>query len=220
MISWLSEWLKEIILIVLLAIFADLLLPSQVMQRYVKLVFSLMIVLVMLSPVVELLHSQSVWKQAADAMSRQDTGDSGAVALDEVKRQGRQLAQSREAQALSIVTDQVASVMSEQLERELGVSVVNIRTEIEKDENGEVVIKRVEADLGMVAPAMNEPDLVAEAEQSGAGPAIAIKPVKSVEIGTSAGGIRSPPPHIIEQARTWIAEHWAVNPEQIHLNII
>lgn len=55
--TWLGGWLKELVLIVLLASFVDMILPSRSMERYVKLVLSLLILLTLLSPVVRLLSS-------------------------------------------------------------------------------------------------------------------------------------------------------------------
>lgn len=49
--GWLSNWLQELIMIVLLATFVDMLLPNRSMERYVKLVLSLLILLTLLSPI-------------------------------------------------------------------------------------------------------------------------------------------------------------------------
>lgn len=48
----LGDWLKQIILIVLLATIADLLLPTKTMQKYVRMVMGLAIVAAMLQPMV------------------------------------------------------------------------------------------------------------------------------------------------------------------------
>ena len=55
MVSWMSDWLKQIVLLVLIATFIDLLLPNNRLDRYVKLVMGLLIILAMLSPVFQLL---------------------------------------------------------------------------------------------------------------------------------------------------------------------
>ncbi len=48
----LGDWLKQIILIVLLATIADLLLPTKTMQKYVRMVMGLAVVAAMLQPMV------------------------------------------------------------------------------------------------------------------------------------------------------------------------
>lgn len=54
MIGFLGQWIKQIILLILIATFLDLLLPNSGMRRYVKLVVGLLLILVILSPVLEL----------------------------------------------------------------------------------------------------------------------------------------------------------------------
>ena len=51
-----SAWLKGIILIVLFATFMDLLLPSSSMQKYVKLVIGLIIIVTMLTPLLVIMY--------------------------------------------------------------------------------------------------------------------------------------------------------------------
>ena len=57
MIDWLAGWLREIVLVVLFAVVADMLLPTNALQRYIKVVISLFILLTILSPVLTLLRS-------------------------------------------------------------------------------------------------------------------------------------------------------------------
>ena len=52
--DWLAGWLKTVIMVIMLATFVDLLLPSNTMQRYVKTVLSLFILLTLLTPVLQL----------------------------------------------------------------------------------------------------------------------------------------------------------------------
>ncbi|SHE45744.1 stage III sporulation protein AF [Seinonella peptonophila] len=56
--EWISDWLKQIILLVLIATFIDLLLPQQSLSRYVKLVLGLLIILAILQPILQLLTDQ------------------------------------------------------------------------------------------------------------------------------------------------------------------
>ena len=57
MIAWLSDWLRDIIAVILLAVFVELLLPNQAMQRYARLVVGLFILLTILSPILKLIQS-------------------------------------------------------------------------------------------------------------------------------------------------------------------
>ncbi|MDF2964171.1 MAG: hypothetical protein K0S39_5906, partial [Paenibacillus sp.] len=57
--DWLGSWLKSIILVILLATFVDILLPNQTMQRYVKTVMSLFILLTLLQPLFSLFQKNT-----------------------------------------------------------------------------------------------------------------------------------------------------------------
>ncbi|MDQ0188354.1 stage III sporulation protein AF [Alicyclobacillus cycloheptanicus] len=69
----LGEWLKQMVIIVLLAVFTELLLPTKAMQKYVRMVMGLAIIAAMLQPIVPLF--QRDWAdQAAAAAAREVTG--------------------------------------------------------------------------------------------------------------------------------------------------
>ncbi|MED4609729.1 stage III sporulation protein AF, partial [Paenibacillus validus] len=57
--DFLSGWLKSVVLVILIATFVDLLLPNQSMQRYVKTVISMFLLLTLLQPLLSLLRSDA-----------------------------------------------------------------------------------------------------------------------------------------------------------------
>lgn len=56
--DFISGWLKGIVLIILFASFMDLLLPSSAMQKYVKLVIGLIIIVAMLTPLLMIVNGK------------------------------------------------------------------------------------------------------------------------------------------------------------------
>lgn len=56
MVAWLSDWLRDIIAVIMLAVFMELLLPNKSMQRYARLVVGLLVLLTILSPILRLLQ--------------------------------------------------------------------------------------------------------------------------------------------------------------------
>lgn len=58
MIEWLSEWLRQIVIVVIIATCLDLLLPNQSLTRYVKLVMGLIIIMVILTPIYQLFRQK------------------------------------------------------------------------------------------------------------------------------------------------------------------
>ncbi|PQP87808.1 stage III sporulation protein AF, partial [Paenibacillus sp. AR247] len=69
--EWLGNWLKEVIMVVLLATFVDMLLPSRSMERYVKLVLSLLVLVTLLNPLIRIVTDDPLDKLSA-AISKMD----------------------------------------------------------------------------------------------------------------------------------------------------
>lgn len=95
-----GAWLKEIIVIALLAVFTDLLLPSQSMQRYVRMVMGLAIIAVMIQPIVPFFQRDWVTKVATLATEEVTSGTQPTVPLPAAASQYRQdLATQEDIQA-------------------------------------------------------------------------------------------------------------------------
>ncbi|MDO7905170.1 stage III sporulation protein AF [Paenibacillus sp. JX-17] len=127
--EWLSGWLKELILIVMLAAFVDLMLPSKSMERYVKLVLSLLILLTLLTPVVKLLSANPAAKlqETFQAMTRGGSLDGKAPTLEQVLADGKKLRQQQDHQALQWAGEQMAQQMKEQISQETGIMVQSVQ---------------------------------------------------------------------------------------------
>lgn len=119
MIDWLSSWLREIILIILLAIFIDLLLPNSSMQRYVKVVISLFILLAIISPIISLLRSDIKLDPVSIA-----TSASGQIqTVDSIMEEGERLNILNEQYSIEFIEEQIAEQMKSQLSQVLDESV-------------------------------------------------------------------------------------------------
>ncbi|MNZ37578.1 Stage III sporulation protein AF [compost metagenome] len=126
--SILSEWLKEIIFVVLIAVFIDLLLPNRSMERYVKFVVSLIILLTLLSPVMKLLSMPSAEKlemAISDNISDMDNPEMNQ-STQQILQQGNELRRQRESEALQWTGEEAARQMKVQIQDETGQSVVRV----------------------------------------------------------------------------------------------
>lgn len=127
MTGWISDWLRDIVLIILLATFVDLLIPNNALQRYVKVVVSLIILLTVLSPVIALLKAdftpESALRQAA-AQPDAQTGAQPLPELDAILRDGELMRQEREQQALELVAAEIERHAAAETERLYPVRVV------------------------------------------------------------------------------------------------
>lgn len=131
--TFIGEWLKEIILVVLIAVFIELLLPNRAMERYVRFVVSLLILLTLLSPLMRLFSTDASEKIESAFMDNWGgLEERGAqTATDSILAQGELLRKRREAEALQWAGEEAARQMKRQIEQETGTSVervvVNIR---------------------------------------------------------------------------------------------
>ncbi len=141
MMHWISTWLREIILVVLLATFVDLLLPNSSMQRYVKVVVSLFILMTILSPLILLLKTDFDFNQMALKFEEVNGGgqlqtSAEMPSMQKVLREGEALQAEQVAQTKQMVEKRIAEHMREQIEVEGGVSLkqIAVTTAIHKDE--------------------------------------------------------------------------------------
>lgn len=195
--DWLADWLREIIFIVLIAVFIDLLLPNRAMERYVKFVVSLLILLTLLSPVMRFFSADAKDQlEAAFATSWDGLGsDSPGQSTEAILQQGEKLRQKQESEALAWAGEEAARQMKEQIERSTGQQVdrvsVKLRTEPAKAPDGadgmnpqaaEPIISSVEVVMAQVKPEEEGADPGA----AGRGPEVSIAPVEKIKISVNA----------------------------------
>lgn len=126
--SILGEWLKDIIIIVLFAVFIDLLLPNRAMERYVKFVISLLILLTLLSPIMRILSGSEPEKMIAAAFNQvgSSVGGDTEAQTEVILKQGELLRKKQEAEALQWAGDQAAAQIKQQIELETGQPVERV----------------------------------------------------------------------------------------------
>jgi stage III sporulation protein AF len=120
-IAWLSDWLRDIIAVILLAVFVELLLPNKAMQRYARLVVGLFILLTILSPILKLIQSDigakldegmKSWSESAMTKEVQMTG------LNQIKRDAEAMSEKRTLEAAKLTERTLeASIQNELNER-------------------------------------------------------------------------------------------------------
>ncbi|MGI6093322.1 MAG: stage III sporulation protein AF, partial [Negativicutes bacterium] len=69
MIAFVSAWIKDIILVVLFAAFMELLLPSSSMQRFIRVIMGLFIMLTILNPALDVIQNHLASGQELSAVT-------------------------------------------------------------------------------------------------------------------------------------------------------
>lgn len=212
--QWFSQWLKEIIMVILLAAFIDLLLPNRSMQRYVKLMLSLIILLTLLSPVLRLFDSNVTAELAREwdsLLSISPATSPEGKTLEQIRREGERLARAREQEALRLAGAQMEASMKEQINRALlqagaagssggtAVQAAAVRVTLAQDaRQGQPAIDRIALTLEE-APATGQAAAPGSGGPPEPNPVAPIEPVRiePIEAGSMAG---SPPPGTPENA--------------------
>lgn len=186
--DFLSGWLKSVILIILLASFVDLLLPNQSMQRYVKTVISLFLLLTLLQPLLSLFEKQTLLDQKLGAaLFKQDAawswqGDTVADRMEPlpvIQQRAEMLRVRQEEQSRRMVQNQAADLIKRKIEQITGVQVQSVQVDTKSDENGQAVIQSVALSLDFVPS--NKNALQQERSRS-AGNSESVRPIEPIGI--------------------------------------
>lgn len=127
MIEWLTDWLTQIIIVVLLAVFVDLILPGSSMHRYVKLVMGLFILMTMLSPILSIISKDfSIQETLADMV---DNPEMEGTQREAFERQAERLKVFQQNQSRDYMSQYIRSRIKEQIETSYPVQVENVEVE-------------------------------------------------------------------------------------------
>lgn len=124
--DWLGGWLKSVIMVVLFAAFVDLILPGKALERYARLVLSLLILLTLLSPIIALITDPPE-NQLAMELERQEKGLPEEVQLEHILAQAEKLKETQQSQSLQWAGNELARVMKEEIAAETGEAVQEVK---------------------------------------------------------------------------------------------
>ncbi|MBW7473556.1 stage III sporulation protein AF [Paenibacillus oenotherae] len=139
MLAWLADWLRGIIAVVLLASFIDLLLPNRSMQRYVRLVASLIILLTILSPIISLLRGDFNARLDRSFASWIDAPSAREVhmpTLQDIQRDAEAMRRKAQASAAALAERKLEEAMLSQIQRRTGTHVMEVAVELGEDAAG------------------------------------------------------------------------------------
>lgn len=191
--EWLTGWLKSIILVILLATFVELLLPNQSMQRYVKTVMSLFLLLTLLQPVLSLFEKYGGVEQLLeDALFQSGNGGAAQTmeSMPAIRQQAEALKKTQQTQARSLAETQAAGLMKSRIEQTLGVQVRSIHVTTGTDEAGQTVLTGVKI---AVDPEPAAKPLRPGIKGSDAKPGAGVEEVRPVQPVTIQIGGEEPP---------------------------
>ncbi|MEF3301936.1 stage III sporulation protein AF [Paenibacillus sp. GYB003] len=179
MMAWLSGWLKEIVVVVLLAAFVELLLPNNAYQRYVRTVLGLFILLALLSPLLSLFKQKwDAQKIVASVEQLGDAADSRTFAamkpLQAIMQDAERWRQNDRGEAQRLMESELAAELQRSFGNDAGVRVKQVKLQLSYDNNGTPSMKHMQVILDHIQRPDSSPS---EAEAPQRKPIAAVEPV-------------------------------------------
>lgn len=134
-------------MVILLAAFIDLLLPNRTMQRYVKLMMSLIILLILLSPVIKLFDAKLTDELAEEW--EKASADSPAVyeSLTSIQREAARISTARNNEVLSVAATQLETNMKAQLQQYIQAAQAHQSLPISQEDAPALAMQDKQADV-------------------------------------------------------------------------
>ncbi|MED4530668.1 stage III sporulation protein AF [Metabacillus fastidiosus] len=201
--EFLTSWITNIILFILLAVIIDLLLPSSAMQKYAKIVISLLLIVVIINPIFKLFSADM--DEVLAQLSIQSENDTEVKNL--IEKQKSEIEASQRAYILEQMAVQMKEMAEEELVENYEVAIDRIllsqSDEVKKIDSGKD-LQHVE----VVLQAANKEDE-------------AVEVVKKVDIDTSKEQVREDTVLGKEEKEiiTYLAKVWEVDQEKILLQM-
>ncbi|WP_353855277.1 stage III sporulation protein AF [Bacillus sp. Bos-x628] len=199
--GFLTEWITSIILFILFAIVIDLLLPNSSMQKYAKMVVSLLLIVVMLNPIFALFRADPD-QIFSELMKGKQEAQSDEI-KNQMKLEKKEIQASQRAYILKQMAVQLEKSAKESLEKEnYEMKQVEVLTDEEHlDQNMEANQFRIKA---VISP------LTQDAVETVAKVEIDLSSQKEERAGSSQEMVR---------VKKELAEIWNMNPEHITVHI-
>jgi stage III sporulation protein AF len=127
-ITMLTLWIKRLILLVLLATFIDLLLPTTAYQKYVRLVMGLCILLAMLTPLLSLFGAKQL--SFDSFVATQANQQTASLDPARIKALTDELVKTKDQSAADYVQAQVGEAVKKQVEDQYAVPVASVQVKV------------------------------------------------------------------------------------------
>ncbi|MFD1777146.1 stage III sporulation protein AF [Fredinandcohnia salidurans] len=211
-LSFIAEWITNIILFILLATIVDMLLPGSSMQKYVKMVTGLLLILIILTPLFSLFKSDL--DQALLNMNLKPVqSEKNLENLIDLKK--KEIQASQRAYILETMAVQLESEVEEELvqnEYDLTVQKVNVSLSSAADSKEIVTLDEMLDDIQSIEVVLSnetaEPDDVAV--------------VKAVEIDTSKQNepvYKKVDQNNVKAITKTLASRWEIDSEKIVVTV-
>lgn len=138
--EWISDWIRQIVLIIFIATFIDLLLPSSSLQRYVKLIMGLIIIVSILQPVLQFVLNEDKWSKFS-AMLAPDFQMDQYVSLKKIQDNSTELTRIQQEEIKKQFQASISAWIEKQVAQKYDVKVVSAKVIVKIDQETPMIQK-------------------------------------------------------------------------------
>lgn len=151
MLAMITEWVKNIIIVVLFASFMEMLLPNSSMQRFVRVIMGLLIMLAILNPIVDIIQNRGLPAQVP-ALSL------GGKNPEQVQKNTERFVQERERLTREMYRNDLAKQIRAVVAAIDGVKSVKVSVELQDTSAGpDIAVDKIEI---FIQPGVRNSDTV------------------------------------------------------------
>ncbi|MFD2214074.1 stage III sporulation protein AF [Metabacillus endolithicus] len=206
--SFLTEWITNIIVFILLAVVIDLLLPNSSMQKYAKMVISLLLIIVIINPIFKIFSADM-----NDVLNdfRLQASSEGETGKNLIEFQKKEIQASQRAYILKQMAVQMKTMAEEELVQSYDVMIDTIHL----SENEQVEEINSQKDLQHIQVIL-KPNVVKDAAEDGS-----VEVVQPVSIDTTNELVKEEQLDEVQVAKMTasLAEIWEVEEEKISIDL-
>lgn len=233
MIEWLSDWLRSIIAVILLAVFVELLLPGKAMLRYARLVVGLFVLLTIMTPVLKLIQGDFD-QQLMNRLGNWNPEAAGEKikmpSLEDIRENAGKLTDQRTAEAgrltERVLERQIESAIEHNVKAD--VSEVDVKLSGEQSENQalEQVVVTLKPGALTGTEAGDPADGLSSGDTAPVAVNVSVEPVEEVDTEAETNGAADKeagdsddsietwaavPPEIDRMVRELLKETWGID---------
>ncbi|MCG0274978.1 MAG: stage III sporulation protein AF [Thermosediminibacteraceae bacterium] len=129
MVESLSLWIKQIITVVIFTLFVDILMPSSNLQKYIKVVLGIVVMITILNPIISILKGDIVFTRTQLDVASYLDQDPIMIKTEEFKQKHFEM-------ALELYKKKLENLIAQQVKNH--TSLVVTKTDLKIDQNGKL----------------------------------------------------------------------------------
>lgn len=198
--GFLNGWITNIILFILLAIIIDLLLPNSSMQKYVKLVVGLLLIVIVITPLFQIFSTDidDVLQSINLKSGIQEKNIENSIEMKKKEIQASQRAYILEQMAVQMKSD-----VNEELVQKYGLTVQHISLTIPNEKVNENISSA--KDISSIEVVLSKKDKKD----------VAVSAVKTITIDTSKPIQKKSENHVDKAVVNYLASKWEIDPKKL-----